>query len=168
VSDAMTMDRSSNDDGAQCMLAVFDEAIAQACSAMTGAYRAADCWVDAIRGALAELLAFLDQRPLLARFLIVDSLAGDAAMRLRRHEMLTELARALEADRPPQPAGSLPAPFGGEAVVGAVASILHARLLEEPTPSLLSLHGPLMSMIVLPYLDVEAARRELSRPEPED
>jgi hypothetical protein len=167
VSDAMTIDRSSDGIGVQRLLAVFDEASAQACSAMTGAYRAADCWVDAIRGALAELLAFLDQRPRLARFLIVDSFAGDAMLRARREQLLAELASALEADSPPRAAGSLPPPFGGQAVVEAVASILHGRLLEEPVPSLLGLHGPLMGLIVLPYLDVAAARSELSRPAPE-
>lgn len=157
---------TSSDDVAQRPLAVFDEATSQVCSVMTVAYRAADCWVDAIRDALAELLAFLDHRPRLARLLIVDSLLGDAAVRARRHQILAELARALEVDRPPPVAGSLPAPFGGEAVVGAVASIVHGRLLEEPTPSLLDLHGSLMSLIVLPYLDATAARSELSRPAP--
>jgi AcrR family transcriptional regulator len=155
------------EDEAQCLMVVFEEASSQACSAMTAAYRAAGCWVDAIRGALADLLAFLDQRPRMARFLIVDSLASDATTRARRENLLAWLARALEADRPPLPTASLPAPFGGQAVVGAVASILHGRLLEEPTPSLLDLHGSLMGLIVLPYLDVAAARNELSRSAPE-
>ena len=166
MSDAMTIDKSGEDIGAERMLAVFDEGSAQVCAAMTGAYRSADCWVDAIRGALAELLVFLDHRPGLARLLIVDALVGDSAIRARRHELLAELARALEADRPRPAAGSLPAPFGGEAVVGAVASILHGRLMEKPTPSLIDLHGSLMGLIVLPYLDVAAARGELSRRAP--
>src|ERR1700683_340476 len=80
VRDAMTIDKSGEDIDAQRLLAVFDEASAQVCAAMTGAYRAADCWVDAIRSALAELLAFLDHRPGLARLLIVDALVGDSAI----------------------------------------------------------------------------------------
>jgi AcrR family transcriptional regulator len=154
-------------DSAQCLLAVFDEASSQACSAMTDPYRAADSWVEAIRGALSQLLAFLDRRPRLACFLIVDSLAGDTRMRTRREDVLVHLAYRLEADRPPSDAGSLPAPYGARAVVGAVASILHGRLIEEPTPSLQGLHRSLMGLIVLPYLDVEGARRELSRPAPD-
>ncbi len=55
----------------------------------------------------------------------------------------------------------------GEGVVGGVLSILHARLLEDEGPGgLLGLTGPLMSMIVLPYLGSAAAGRELQRPIP--
>jgi AcrR family transcriptional regulator len=67
-----------------------------------------------------------------------------------------------------------------EGIVGGALSILHARLLVSPQPSskrgaragdidgqsLLELTGPLMSMIVLPYLGPAAARRELEQPAP--
>ncbi|HKH79263.1 MAG TPA: hypothetical protein VJ996_04530, partial [Solirubrobacteraceae bacterium] len=88
----------------------------------------------------------------------------DPVLRARRGEVLAALAGALEADRPPATAGSLPAPYGAEAIVGAVASILHTRLREEPVPSLRDMCGALMGVIVLPYLDAAAARRELARP----
>lgn len=152
------------EDRGQCLLAVFDEASDQAAVVMARAYRAGGSWVDGVRGALCELLAFLDDRPGLARFLIVGSLAGDATLRARRRQVLAVLARALEAECPSASAGSLPASFGAEAVVGAVASILHGRLREEPVPLLRDMCGPLMGMIVLPYLDAAAARRELLCP----
>lgn len=152
------------DDRGQCLTAVFDHATEQAAEAMVGAYRAGRSWVESMRGALAELLTFLDQRPGLARFLVVDSLTGDAALRARRSEVLAALARALEDDCPRASAGSLAAPFGGEAVVAAIASILHARLQEQPAPSLRDMSGALIGMIVLPYMDAAAARRELSSP----
>jgi hypothetical protein len=50
-----------------------------------------------------------------------------------------------------------------EAVVGAVFAVLHARLLEDRDEPLLNLLGPLMSIIVLPYLGTRAADRELAR-----
>ncbi len=151
-----------------CLLAIFDETSARAGAAMADAYRAGASWVDAVRGALLELLAFLDDAPLLARFLVVDSLAGDPRLRARRQAVLTTLARALEVDRPPTASGSLPAGFGSEAVVGAIASILHGRLLEEPVPALGELSGSLMGVVVLAYLDAAAARGEVSRPLPLD
>ena len=72
-----------------------------------------------------------------------------------------------------------------EGLVGAVSSVLHARLA-EPAPrkgqgkgasasgfaagpgseSFAELLGPLMSMIVLPYQGAAAAARELKRPRP--
>jgi DNA-binding MarR family transcriptional regulator len=43
-------------------------------------------------------------------------------------------------------------------------SVLHARLLEENRGRLVELTGPLMGMIVLPYLGAAMARREFARP----
>jgi DNA-binding MarR family transcriptional regulator len=48
--------------------------------------------------------------------------------------------------------------------VGAVFAVIHTRLLEGGREPLTDLLGPLMSMIVLPYLGARAASRELSRP----
>jgi AcrR family transcriptional regulator len=144
-----------------CLLGVFDLTRVEAGAAMADAYRAADGWANAVRGALAALLDYLDERPRLARFAIVGSLLGDAAMLARRRQTLECLADALEAGRPAPLAGPLPTPLGGHAVVGAVAAVLHGRLAEDPVPPLRELCAPLMSMIVLPYLDVDAAVAEL-------
>jgi hypothetical protein len=75
--------------------------------------------------------------------------------------------------------GSQPAHLTAEGIVGGVLSVLHSRLLTPPVSgtggagtrdaesgTLLALTGPLMSMIVLPYLGAAAARRELERPVP--
>jgi hypothetical protein len=70
-----------------------------------------------------------------------------------------------------------------EGVVGAVFSVIHARLLEQRQPArtrpangpsgahvrrgaLVGLLNPLMGMIVLPYLGRAAASKELARPVP--
>ena len=50
-----------------------------------------------------------------------------------------------------------------EGLVGAVFAVIHARILEPERGSLIELLGPLMSMIVLPYLGVRAAAGELKR-----
>jgi hypothetical protein len=43
-----------------------------------------------------------------------------------------------------------------------VLSLIHARIVDEDEEPLLGLLGPLMAMIVLPYLGPAAARRELA------
>jgi hypothetical protein len=58
-------------------------------------------------------------------------------------------------------------PLTAEGVVGAVVSIVNTRLQADDSGSLSSLLGPLIGVIVLPYLGVAAARRELARPAPE-
>jgi AcrR family transcriptional regulator len=155
------------DDRSKLLLAVFDDVAGRACAAMAAARSTEASWLSGVRAALIELLYLLDGDQDLARFLIVDSLAGDAALLAHRARALRWLGGALEAGAPPPAAGSLPAPFGGEAVVGGVAAILHARLLEQPVPLLRELSGSLMSVIVLPYLGVRAARAELARPLPQ-
>jgi AcrR family transcriptional regulator len=145
-----------------CLLAVFDDASEQAERAMLAAYGVADCWIDGVRGALFALLTFLDSSPRLAHFMLVDSLAGGPPMLARRSRRLEEFARALEAERPASGIDSSVPPFGSDAVVGAVAAILHARLSDDPLSRLCDLCGSLMGMIVLPYLGAVAARGELA------
>jgi AcrR family transcriptional regulator len=149
-------------DRREMLLALFDRIAARVGRNMERAYRSEPAWVDAVRAALCELLAFLESRTEVARFLLVDSLQGDAAMLARRERAVGAVARVIEADHP-HAAASAP-PFGAEAVVEAAAAVLHGRLLEEPVPSLRELVGPLMGVLVMPYLDTSAARDELSSP----
>jgi DNA-binding MarR family transcriptional regulator len=109
-----------------------------------------------------QLHGLLDRHPQTARFLFVSSLQGDPPMLKRRQQVLAILARALESDCPETKAQAA-SPFGAEVVLGGAASVLHGRLLEEPVPALNELTGPLMALIVLPYLDASAARQEVSR-----
>ncbi|HEV3047066.1 MAG TPA: hypothetical protein VGY13_06850 [Solirubrobacteraceae bacterium] len=145
------------------MLARFDDAVDRARTAMLVAGARAESWVDRVRAALFALLSFLDQDPDRARLLLLGSLAGDAQIRVRRARLLHELADALERGRPAPVADALGAPFGPDALVAGVASILQARVLEDPPPPLGQLGGSLMAMIVLPQLGVDAARAELVR-----
>jgi AcrR family transcriptional regulator len=149
-------------DRREMLLALFDRIAARVGRKMERAYRSEPVWVDAVRAALCELLALLESRAEVARFLLVDSLQGDAAMLARRERAVGAVARVIEADHPDS-AGSTP-PFGAQAVVEAAAAVLHGRLLEEPVPSLRELVGPLMGVLVMPYLDASAAREELSSP----
>ncbi len=154
--------RATFADSAECVLAVFDDAVDQARAAVLAACGESDTWVDAVRTALCALLAFLDRDPNRARFLVVDSFSGGSPMRARRVRLLREFADALETGRPRPPAASGDPPFGTDAVVAAAAAILHARLLEQPVPPLSPLSPSLMAWIVMPYLGVGAARGELA------
>ncbi len=58
--------------------------------------------------------------------------------------------------------GRSPADLTAEAVVGGVSAVLHRRPLQSDGPPLTDLLGPIMSMIVLPYLGPRAAGSELN------
>ncbi len=150
-------------DRTDCLVAVFDEVVEQARGEMLAAYRRREDWVQAVRGALSQLLAFLDRDANRARFMLVGSLSGEAPIRARRERLRRELAEALDAGRPRLDGTSLEPPFGPDAVVATVAAVLHGRLLQEPVPPLSPLCGSLMAVIVLPYLGVDAARGEVAR-----
>jgi AcrR family transcriptional regulator len=141
----------------------FDRVSAQVCEGMLVAYGRERGWLDCVRAALFDLLGFVDRERGLARFLVLDSLSGDAAMLARRRELLDRLAEALDEGSPPGSTACARASFGGEAVVHGVASVLGSCLLEEPARATTPLGGRLMGLIVLPYLGVEAARAELSK-----
>jgi hypothetical protein len=89
--------------------------------------------------------------------------AGDAVLEQRRH-LLAELAHAIDGGRVAAPVPREPPALTAEGVVGAVFAVLHTRLLETGGPPLSELLGPLMSIVVLPYLGARAANRELGLP----
>lgn len=152
-----------------CLLATIDDAVARAATHVLPAYESAraEGWRAQIAAGLASLLVFFDEQPSIARLLIVEWLGAGPAALARRREVCEALAAAVDKGCSRRRAGGSRAATGvssvtAEGVVGAVASVLHGRLIErQPPSSLLALFGPLMSVVVLPYLGVEAARREL-------
>jgi AcrR family transcriptional regulator/DNA-binding MarR family transcriptional regulator len=158
------------DDVEDCLLAAFENALAQAHDQLVGVWQTkSGDWRGRIRAALAKLLALFDRRPQLAHLLIVEwPTAGTAALE-RRFRLQAQLAAAVDEGRQ-QANGNTsadPPSLTAEGLVGAVAAILHTRLLDpDPQAQMLELLNPLMSMIVLPYLGAAAARRERGRPAP--
>jgi AcrR family transcriptional regulator len=158
------------DDSEDCLLAALEEGLRRASQRVLPAYRDGGRWLERVRASLVALLEFLDVEPVMGRLLVVGSLgAGSRALEHRRG-VLEQIIVAVDEGRGESTAGKQPPPLAAEGVVGGVLSILHARLLASPPPpegdSLLELTGPLMSMVVLPYLGAAAARRELERPVP--
>jgi AcrR family transcriptional regulator len=146
-----------------CLAAALDDALAQITERVLSAYRAERRWQDAIRAGLLALLVFLEEQPALARLCLIESQEEGSG---RRREALDSCIAAIDEGRLQSPRGQKCQPLTAEGLLGASLSIIQARLLapaRDPLPELL---GPLMSMIVLPYLGPAAASRELSRPAP--
>ncbi len=149
-------------DPEECLLAVFDAATARAAARMRSACEPSDEWLQRVRGALLELLQLIDEEPHLARFCIVQSMAGEPSLLARRRQELDRLAAAVDAARQGSHRGGGPPALTAEAVVGGVVSILHTRLLRRSAEPFEELWGPLTSIIVLPYRGEAAARRALA------
>jgi AcrR family transcriptional regulator len=150
-----------------CLLAAFDLAVQRACRRVIAAYDAEPRWLDAVKAGLAELLRFLEDEPALGRLIVVYSMSGGEQVLRRRVETLEALAAVIDRGRLESPAGGqAPTPVIAEGVVGAVLAVLQNRLLADAPEPVIGLFGSLVSIVVLPYLGVSVARRELTRPAP--
>jgi AcrR family transcriptional regulator len=150
-----------------CLLAAFDLGVERVGPRMTGAYEAEPRWLDAIKAGLARFLGFVEDEPALAALCVLYSMSGGAAVLRRRAEVLGQLAAVVDQGRLQVPAGrEQPSPVIAEGVVGAVLAIVQNRMLLAERPPMMELFGPLVSMIVMPYMGPAVARRELVRPMP--
>jgi AcrR family transcriptional regulator len=168
------------DDGEDCFLAAFQETLQHAASVVVPAYGTGGAWLARVRAGLAALLGFLDGDRAAARLLIVESLAAGPRVLKRRQEVIASLLGVVEQGRTEGKPKLDPPALTAEAIVGGLLSVIHARLAgadsgtgtthnrghAEESP-LLDLAGPLMGMIVLPYLGPIAARKEIERPVPQ-
>jgi AcrR family transcriptional regulator/DNA-binding MarR family transcriptional regulator len=159
------------DDREDCFLAAFDEAVEQLGELVSEAYLAETRWRDGVRSGLLALLRFMDDEPGLARMVIVEALGAGPRVLERRAEILERVKDIVDQGRAGAGArvsrSTEEAPdVTAEGVIGAVFAVLHTRLLARGREPFSSLLGPLMSMIVLPYLGPRAASQELTREAP--
>jgi AcrR family transcriptional regulator len=153
------------EDREECFLAAFDEAAGQASIGVLEAWGASGSWRERVRGALGALLVFFDMHPAAARLCVVEALAAGPRGLEHRRRIVARLIAAVDEGRAEVPKGARqPPPLTADGVVGAVFSVVHARLSGDGAGALSGLLGELMGMIVLPYLGPGAARRELDKP----
>lgn len=153
-------------DREDCFLAAFEQALDQGRARVRAAHGGPGDWRDAIRAGLASLLAMMDEEPGLTKLCVVEAQAAGPRVLEARARAFAELARAIDAGREAAGATGEPPDVTAEGLVGAVFTVIHTRVLEPDPHPLLDLLGPLMSMVVLPYLGSRAAARELRLPAP--
>jgi AcrR family transcriptional regulator len=153
-------------DREDCFLAALEQAVSQVGKLVRESYERESAWRDGVRAGLAELLAFLDAEPALARLCLVEALGAGPRVLERRAELLEDLAEVVDRGRFVTSAIREPPEVAAEGVVGAVFAVLHTRALEDGGEPFSDLLGSLMNIMVLPYLGARAASREMSRAAP--
>jgi AcrR family transcriptional regulator len=151
-------------DRQDCFMAVFEETIARTRELVEEACADEEQWRESIRSGLARLLAFLEEEPALARICLVEAQGAGTKVLERRAQVFGELAEVVDRGRAVTRAVREPPKITAEGIVGAVFAVLQTRLLEHSDEPFAGLLGPLMSMLVLPYLGPRAAHDELTRP----
>jgi len=174
------------DDREDCFLALLDQAITRATliarDAVTPLTTPGQAgWRERIRAGLYALLRLAEEEPTLGSLLVADALGGGPRVLERRTRALDTLNTILDEGRAHTRADHNPPPLTAEGVIGAVLSVIHARLPARISPPptngsqarsrrhprpLTELLNPLMGMIVLPYLGQAAAAKELALPAP--
>jgi AcrR family transcriptional regulator len=165
----------------ECFLALFDQAVARVggiAQDATIVMAGRKGWQERIRSGLGAVLTLFDDEPAVGSLLVVEALGAGPRVLERRASVLDSLKAIVDEGRTEARRGDAPAPLTAEGVVGAVFSVIHARLLEQRQragtcsangPSrahvrqgaLVGLLNSLMGMIVLPYLGRAAASKEL-------
>jgi AcrR family transcriptional regulator len=147
-----------------CLYATFIDAVEQATRTVVSAVDGEERWRGKIRVALTALLGFLDYEPGMGRLLVVEALSSGEHTLSARGRVLAQIITIVDEGREEIKAGREPPPLTAEGLVGAVFSVIHARMIGGDTQPLLTLTGALMAMIVAPYLGPAASQRELDRP----
>jgi AcrR family transcriptional regulator len=150
-------------DREECFLAAFEETFARAQALSADAYRAERSWRAGVRAGLACLLEQIDHQPALARLVVVAALGAGDRVKLRRDQLMLQLADTVDLGREAASPRRELSHMTAEGVVGGITAILHRRLVRRDRGNFVELLGPLMGMIVLPYLGPRAAREEERR-----
>jgi AcrR family transcriptional regulator len=156
-------------DRESCFLAAFEAGLQLAGREMYAAYARQARWQDGVRAALAQLLGLLEREPAMARLCVVYALGGGKRVLQRRMEAIELLREFVDRGRLEGYGRTEPPEVAAEGVVGAVLAVLHTRLLAsqgDRPQQLLELLGPLMNLVLLPYMGAAKASRELIKPVP--
>ncbi len=151
-------------DSEGCLLAAFEQALEQAGELARIAYAGESDWRSGTRAAVSSLLDLMDRERGLAKLCFVAVLAAGPRVADRRTRALQDLAQAIDRGRAVADARHDPQPLTAQAIAGGVVTVLHTHVLRKDTAPLTDLLGPLMSMIVLPYLGRAVAHEEFNTP----
>jgi len=148
----------------ECLVAVLDGALARAAPLIAGAFGDSVPtypWWEGMRAALAAMFVFFEAEPELARVCLVEVQA--AGPRVRGHrERIFEAFRALVVERIESEV-SHASPLAAEGLLASVVGIVNARMLAGEQRPLVELLGPVMGIIVGPFMDEAGVEREIER-----
>jgi len=129
---------------------------------LTGAARRQPTWREGLRAALAELLEFCANQPAIAQALLVEVHAAGPRALAQRRKLMERLAQALDHDRPESAARQGPPPVASDFIVGAIDTLLSAKLMDGEAERAPEMLPGLLHFVVMQYLGESAAWEEMT------
>jgi AcrR family transcriptional regulator len=148
----------------ECLMAILDRALEDAAPLVVEAFddlAPTYPWQEGMRGALGAILDFFDAEPALARVCLVELGVATPIVRDHRERALAAFARLVLARIESEV--SHPSPLAAEGAYASVVGIVSARLTGNDRRPLIELLGPLMGIIVAPFMDEAQVAREVQR-----
>lgn len=128
---------------------------------LIGAARRQPTWREGLRAALAELLELCANQPAIAKALLVEAHAAGPRALAQRRETMERLARALDSGRGERSWGR-PPEIAPDFVVGAIDTLLAAKLMDGEAASAPEMLPGLLHFVVMQYLGEGAAWEEMT------
>ena len=141
-------------DKEEAMVAAVDSGSAQMLATTLPAFRRAPDWPNAVRGGLGAMLAFCAAEPDFTKLGAIDVYAAGRRVLERRDEVIMGMEGLLAPGYELNPGAS---PIAGEAIGGAIYSLIYDQVRRGATESLQEL-APLVTYVALvPFVGAEKA-----------
>ena len=150
-------------DGSEdCFVQAYGDAAEWLYRRLVGAAKRQSTWREGVRAGLAELLEFCATQPAIAKALLVEvHAAGEQALAQRR-DLMERLSRALDSARREIPTRQAPPPITSDFIVGAIDTLLTAKLLDGDAEHAPDMLPGLLHFVVMQYLGEGAAWEEMA------
>ncbi len=129
---------------------------------LIGAGRRQPSWREGLRAALAELLEFCANQPAIAKAIFVEVHAAGERSLAQRRDLMERLSRALDSARREIPTRQAPPPITSDFIVGAIDTLLAAKLLDGDAERAPEMLPGLLHFVVMQYLGESAAWEEMA------
>jgi AcrR family transcriptional regulator len=129
---------------------------------LIGAAKREPGWRQGLRGALAELLELCANQPAIARALFVEVHAAGERALAQRADLMERLSRALDSARREIPSRQAPPPVTATFIVGAIDTLVCAKLMDGEAERASELLPGLLYFVVGQYFGEAAAWEEMS------
>lgn len=129
---------------------------------LIGAAKRQPSWREGLRAALAEMLEFCANQPAIAKAIFVEVHAAGERALAQRSELMERLSRALDGARREIPSRQAPPPVTATFIVGAIDTLVSARLLDGDAERAPELLPGLLYFVVGQYFGEAAAWEEMA------